>query len=81
MCELLFMLYSQLLKIVETEKWQIEYRYFKKGIYEILMELELHVFPSCCSCLNPNSYECNLPFGCMNTVCAQSKSFRSPRQC
>lgn len=56
----------------------MEYQYLKKGIYERFMELELQMFPSCCSCLNPNSYECNLPFGCINTVSAQSSHSDHP---
>lgn len=83
MCELLFVLYSQLLKIVSAvEDWKLAnvVPVFKeRDPGEICGVTELQMFPSCYSCLNRNSYECNVPFGCINTLFEYSsltKSFR-----
>lgn len=63
--ELLFALYSLLLKIVSlVEDWKQTnvvqvFKKKKKDPGEISGVTELQMFSSCYSCLNPNSCECN----------------------
>lgn len=72
------------LKLVSVgENWELANgvkwsQCFKKGIQAVLLcSYRIEMFPSCCSCLSPNSCGCNLLFGCINTTLEESSLMES----